>query len=242
MHVVQTEILEDLIVKVGYYDTIEELDKAAGKTGEALRLSNLYMGQKGALVEARSWLFDEVKKATGFLEDQSKNKTVETKDKAGKVTGTKVVNSETEGQYLKRLIASFSSVTAKDHTIKVGDKDHVIKGHATFTDAAHLQKWVQSLLDAHGAFNNDASAPEKKSGPKTPPDYALKAADKVLLGKSPEVLEATIAKWKADFTKRGITFAAFDTADLAANKVAFAWAAHAREEQRKIESADKEYK
>lgn len=233
MNIKTIKILGMLTVPVGYYDTVADVDKAAGKVGECLRLANVYMGQKGSLVEARSWLTDLVVEKSGFAR---KTKTEPTKDKAGTVTGTKTVDDETEGEYLKRFVAA----THKVRAFKVGEVEIPT---ATLSDPKAATGWLQSLINAHGPFNNDAAHPERTGKAKTPPDYALKAARQVLNpAKSAEDLAKAHAHWTAEFTKRGISFQPFNTADHEANVTAFAWAANEREEQRKAEKMGQEYK
>lgn len=211
-------------IPIGYYVSIDDVNLDAKDANAALNLVNLYLGQKGALVEGRDFLAEKVAELTKFPADPKKDKTVEVKDKAGKVTGTKVENSETEGEYLARVKSAIAAGTLK------------VEGVATTEDAALT--WFQSLIDAHGPFNNDSAAAERAAGKaKAPPQYAINGATAIIAKGA-----GRIKAWKDTFTKNGVPFAPFDVvaptdatveakaAVAQANITALAWAIKANEE------------
>lgn len=224
--IVIAELRSGLKVKVGYYTSIEELDKDAGKAGTALHLCNTYMQQKSALPEANAYLVEDVleKLVPPFVGDPKKNKTVETKDKTGKVTGSKVENTETEGERIKRFVASIDE--------GVVTYPGITKGQAL--------NWLQAKLDEHGVFELDSKAPVRTSKPKTPPQYCTKAADQVWGGG-----EKFIKHWEAlintQSAKFGIPTVFKRTGNEAVDKLAFAWAVHARDEAERASKAASEF-
>lgn len=204
-------------VPCSVFESIEELETQAGVKGKTLELANLYLRQKGCLVDGRDFL------ATAILEKSKfppKTKNVEVKDKEGKVTGTKEEWTETEGEYIKR----FRAALAKKEIRVTG-----VTGEGEALINAGLA-WEQSLLDAHGPFVADAKAAERTGKTKTPPQYALNAAKSIIGNKSEN-------KWIATFKKEGIEHGDFVGGDEASNITALAWAVKARQDAK----AMKEY-
>lgn len=149
-----------------------------------------------------------------FGPDPKKNKTVQVKDKDGKVTGTKVENTETEGEYIKRFRSAVLSGGI------------VIKGVAADKDAELA--WEQSLVDQFGFFSFDPKKAERTGKAKTPPQYAMNGATAIIEKGGAE----SVKKWIRTFTKEGIPFQPFDTDDAVKNKLNLAWAIKAREDKK----------
>lgn len=219
-----------LHVQVGYYQTIEDVDKDAGKTGAALHLVNTYMQQKSALPEANEFISDLIVEL-GFPVDATKNKVVEKEDDKG-VKQKVTINTETEGERIARFIL----------LVNEGKWSHtsVTKGAA--------KEFLQAKLVTHGPFWLDASTPIRTSKPKTPPKYALDAANSVF-DDTPEFSGAAREKFKKHWEAKineglkqhGSTHVFKLSGVHADDKLAFAWAVHHRDEAKRANEAKSEF-
>lgn len=215
-------------VPCSVFSTIEELDTQAGVKGQTLKLANLYLRQKGCLVDGRDYLAEQVMTLSKF---PMKTKKVDVKDKDGKVTGQKDEPTETEGEYIKRLRASVAK----------GDlKIEGVTGATPEALAAAELAWEQTILDKHGPFVADAKAAERTGKAKNPPQYAMNGATAIIEKGG----AASVKKWITTFKTEGISYLPFDTAPakdaddatkaavLATNKTNLAWAIKAREDKK----------
>lgn len=229
----KAKLRSGLVVQVGYYTSIEDVDKDAGKAGAALHFINTYMQQKSALPDANAYIAEEVigKLEPAFPEDPKKIEVTKEKQENGTEKEVRT-NTETAGELIARFVATVDAGKATYPGIE--------KGKAL--------AWLQAALDKHGPFNLDAKTPERKSKPKTPPQYCTAAANSVfddtdaLNGKK---REAFVKHWEtkinADLVKYGKVGSFKLTGDKEADKLAFAWAVHERDTAKREQEANNEF-
>lgn len=207
---------------------------------------NKYSRQKDALVDYRDWLWTTIKARTqwtGFKTEKvkqgDKEVTVEAEPEqkninrfvAQLVDGTfshkefnlaGITNEEQREAAVWSVLQAWTDAAAKTQD-KVNDK-----GEVTGTEplpTGRLSRWAVDL-----------SVPERKSKPKTPPEYATKAAESIFAdvdknGAPKKTKLATrLEHWFSEFTKKGIVFDDFRTGEPEAQKVALAWAVKANED------------
>lgn len=226
--IVVAELRTGLKVNVGYYTSIEDIDKDAGKAGFALNLCNTYMQQKSALPEANDFVVECLAALVPpFPNDTKKDKTVDVKDTKGNVIGKKTINTETEGERTNRFIAAVDEGTVT--------YDSIPKGSAL--------AWLQAQLDKHGVFNLDAKTPVRASKPKEPSAFAKASVDKIFLGETQK--KGFIAHWLAKLDKEGYPVAVKDLEgkplDEAGVKTNMAWALDKRDAARRALEVEKEF-
>lgn len=224
----KSELRSGLTVGVGYYTSIADIDADAGKVGSALKLCNTYMQQKSALPEANDFLVEEVleKLTPPFKGDPKKDEKVDVKDPTGAVTGSKIVNNETEGQRIARFMA-------------LGDAGQLPMEYG-ITGSGAAKSFLQKALNAHGPFYLDSSAPVRTPKAKNPSKFALEAVEKVWAGGAKH-----ITAWTDKLHKAGYAFStkAEDGTILTADvvKTNMAWAIDKRDDDRRKAEADKEF-
>jgi hypothetical protein len=189
-------------LRVQVYESAAELETDAKVVGRTLALANKYLREKVALVDGRDAFVTEIIKATTF---PMKTEEVEKKDSEGKVTKV-AVPAWTEVEYLKAFRKE--CLTGK------------VNGWSSVPAEIELQ--LQAFADKLGPFKADAQKTERVGKPKTPPAYALEAADSVIKNGKQKF-------WATKFTKENVPFEDFQTPDAAVNRTRFAWAVAARE-------------
>lgn len=204
-------------LQIGLYDSVEELDKAAGKSGTALEFANQHLGEKDGLVAGRKAFTKKLNEITGFAfitsEVERTNPTTKQKEKAQQ-------RDESDNKYVARFR---TAVEKGEYVNDLFPKDEV-----------GLDNALQKIADDLGVFNTDPKAAVREGKAKTPPKGCLAAADNI-------IAKSSQPKWAATFRKEGIEFAPFDAvvpadatpeasaAILATNRANLAWAIHARE-------------
>jgi|SRR5882724_1873570 len=193
-------------VKVKQYEHLAEISKDAGSEAKVVDIVNKYLRQKGPLVKARDFLATECEKRSTF---PAKTKTVETTADDG-TKSTSTVWEETENKYLERFVAA---VTKAEFTVDGVEPTEV-----------SAYQYLQGIADEK-EFECNAAVVERESKPKTPPKYALDAADTI-------IKNGSMAKWADKFKKAGIEHADFQTGNPEADRAALAWAVKEREDRK----------
>jgi len=221
------------LLEIAVYNSIADID-ADGGPNTALTLANMYMRQKGGLVEGRDVVVKELIKRSGFGWDP-------TKEKEKTVDGKTVkYNSETEGQWMARFKPAVLAGKAKlDGT--------------SYKDEASLDAAITAISRAVGPFIVSAKKSVKEAKAKTPPDYALNGAESIIKNGSQAKWKDILSKPDAKLGIPAIVFNDFTKpypagADAAAkaavdteNKLNLAWAIKAREDAKRAAQAKKEY-
>lgn len=202
---------------------------------------NKYARQKDCLVDFRDWLWTTIKARTGW----TGYKTEQVKQGDKMVT----VEAEPEQKSINRFVAQLvdGSFTHKDFNL-TGITNEEQREAAVW---AVFQAWTDAASKTIDKYNDkgdlvgteplpagqlsrwqvDISIPERKSKPKTPPEYATKNAESVWsdtdkTGKpKAKSLKDRLQGWFDTFTKKGFDFPDFrDTTNPEAAKVNLAWA------------------
>lgn len=213
-------------LRIGLFDSIEELDNAAGKTGATLAFANQTLGEKDGLVAGRKAFSKTLNERTSFPFVMGTREKQDPNDKTKKITVE--VRNETDKDYVDRF------------------RDAILSGtftHADFpADEAKLEAALQSLADSLGVFNVDPKAAVRVGKAKLPSKNALAGADNIIKNNAQEI-------WVKKFTKEKIAFENFQAvaADGATpeevgavaekNRLALAWAI-----QHRMNAAATEYK
>lgn len=218
---VYSDILEvERAAKVLPPDVLAKLEQYAEilallSSGATLLFNNKYLAEKGALVEGRDVLSDLIAKDFAFPMAMEKT----TKKYKDGTTEEVEVPAWTEREHTNKFRAA---VLSGDHEVagftRTGDLEK---------DAPALGDILQAAIDAKGPFLCDAAAPERISKPKTPPKYALAAADNI-------ISKGSQAKWAATFQAEGVPFEDFTTPDATQNRMRLAWAVQERENRKSI--------
>lgn len=201
---------------VSQYENLKEIVAAVkGDEGQVVNLVNLYLRQKGPLVEGRDLLATHVADVLKFPPVMEKfTKTVEGKE----ITGERW--KDTEGVYLDKFAAA---VVKGDFTVA----GLALTGTAEQKDAA-VWTFLQTIADKF-ELAVDAAKAERTSKPKSYeklPLYARTGAEKIIAG-------GTQAKWIAVFTKEQVPFEPFDAKDQPeSNKLNLATAIKEREDRK----------
>jgi hypothetical protein len=226
------------------YETIEELDAAAGgkgnppKKGAALGYANELLIQKGALVEGRDALSTTVEALTK-LAWKMKEVVVKRDGKDEK----KSVPDETDREYLNRFRAAVVSgeITVNEGAITVevlspdgkvvtenGKPKVAVKGMATKLDKPNkeaVDNWLQVVADILGPFAADACKPDRVPREKKLADMYVAAARRIV------VENKSTKKWLKTFADEGIPVNLAPNADDAATINAIGWAIKEREDR-----------
>lgn len=128
------------------YESLDELEKAAGEEGACLRFANKYLIEKSALPTGRDKFAEELEKKTGFK--MPVNKTTKKKPDGS------VEEIETPALTEVQYIAAFRKA------ILSGTFEHV----AFPKEEKLLEDALQNFADSLGAFPADAKRPERKPG------------------------------------------------------------------------------
>lgn len=133
-------------LRVKDYESINELETAAGEEGACLRFANKYLTEKSALPAGRDKFAEELEKKTGF---PMKMNVTEKKKSDGTIERVETPDW-TEVQY----IAQFRKAVLS------GTFEHV----AFPKEEKLLEDALQNFADSLGVFPADAKRPERKAG------------------------------------------------------------------------------
>ena len=177
--------IEDLF-KYYEFDNAEACDAAAGEAGACNRLSNLYMRQKGVLVDGRRLLVAKLIALTGF----ARLTTTKSVTKDG-VESKIVVPDETEAEWFSRLK---KAILTKVLTVAGLDA----AGEPQFE--VSVRKIAHALVDDDGApFYCDPRKAVRESKEKKLAQQWLDAAKAIIERGGP----ARVSYWKGVFEKGG---------------------------------------
>lgn len=157
------------------FDTSADCDKAAGETGASNRLANLYMRQKGVLVDGRDDLQAALETLTGFKQLM----TTETVKKEDGTEEKKSVPAEKPGEWWSRF----------KKAVLTGELKHAkLNG----TSQELFEESVRVIAHGLGPYLCDPKKAVREAKEKKLADLWLNAAKQI-------IANGTQAKWEANF-------------------------------------------
>lgn len=259
----QTKLIRSLSlpkgVPVPQFDTIAEfMAHMGGDEAKAVEIPNKYGRQKDSLVNARDFLSAVVATPVGKKYDADGKAfdgvgfaVLDRKTKQPITGDAKKDDPETESDHLDRFAVAVATgkYTVKGFTPTGKDDKEKVKS---------VWELLQKIIDQHGPFPFDLKQATRVGKPKNPPKFALDAAVSIINGGVERVKEWT-KRFTEGYESKGygfvepIEFSAFDQvpvkgataeqieATRQSNINNLAWAIAAAEEQKRQNTAKKEY-
>jgi len=197
--------------RVKDFESIDELELAAGEKGACLRLANKYLVEKSALVDARDTFATALEEKTKFPFLM----VTRTKKKADGTVETIEEVDETEVQYINRFRKA----------ILAGKFEHI--SFPRNEDA--LEDALQLFADSLGVFAADAKRPERQPGRSRIPKWILERVTVIFNNGTQE-------RWWEVMRKENIPINE-PTGERVKDEVALAWAIKTRKERQDAEEA-----
>ncbi len=156
-------------VPVPHFDTVKEaLDHCKGNEVTLVDTLNRYGRQKDSLVEARTFLADQLEDTLGF---KMKMDTVTENGESVEVP------AETEKEFINRFVKEVATGEFKAPKVTLKSTDP--KGRAV-----EVWNFLQGIIDAHGPFPFDLNAAERAVTVRKPTKTALAAAQTIINNKA----------------------------------------------------------